>query len=470
MMRVRRWPARVAAMLIALLGVLCLTSFPSTVHKRLWDGLAILVVVVGLCGFVAVRLWRRQVPEARVAIAPDVARSLRSSARRAWVLSGIGAALFLVFVVTVNVVENRSHDLQRTGARVDGRIVAVAGSGEHGSVRVEFAWSGAVRTSVVHLDGSSPRYAVGEPTVVFVDRSDPGRVTLSGEDNQSPLTTGLMILGLVVGVTLMLIGGLLVAQVSRARRVLAQWPLQRAPARLMPTTGRRVPPRIAVQRTDGTWLGMTMTRVGALSSSFADRFRGTDVDIAGAGDALVVRVGTMLYRARPFGTLDPAALGPPSAPLVTLRARGVVPADADSVPAGSWFREVIWPPGIGVRTLNVVPLVLVSIVHFSTGDLSALGGPVEPMLFAAALFVSGFAVTSRTVTRVDTSGLVRSSVGRRSRRTRFEQIASVERYAPDGSHGVAAVVVELDDGSNVTVVTRRPDDFVYALQRGRDLA
>ena len=62
--------------------------------------------------------------------------------RRSLIWLAAGCALFVIFVVSAVIVDNRAQALERTGARVVGIVASVRGLGEQGSLVVEFNWSG----------------------------------------------------------------------------------------------------------------------------------------------------------------------------------------------------------------------------------------------------------------------------------------------------------------------------------------
>lgn len=137
-----------------------------------------------------------------------------------------GFPLLVVFVVTVEAVESRAGELERTGIRKVGTVVETRDGREGGSVVVEFQWRGE-RRERIHLDGGSPDYEVGQRVVVLIDPSDADRVSLRGEDNQAPWSVTLMIALLAAAVGTTIVGAAALARTSRQRLILGRHPWQR---------------------------------------------------------------------------------------------------------------------------------------------------------------------------------------------------------------------------------------------------
>jgi hypothetical protein len=167
---------------------------------------------------------------------------------------------------------------------------------------------------------------------------------------------------------------------------------------------------------------------------------------------------------------EPAPSGP-STPLITLRAGArIAPDDIDE---GIWFREATpVPTGTTIRWLLLIIFVITTIVRSSiNGDVKSVGQVLIALVLVAAGIVGPVVfLLTRTVTTVDHQGISCKAVGRLPRLVAFDHIATLERYATESPTGATKVVVTVDDASTITLPTRRPDELVSALQRGRVFA
>ena len=197
------------------------------------------------------------------------------------------------------------------------------------------------------------------------------------------------------------------------------------------------------------------------------------VDVAEDSGYAVVRApgSTKLLSAKPKGIVKEPAPSGPSTPLITLRAGARIATD--EVDEGIWFREATpLPTGTTIRWLLLVAFVIVTIVRSSiNGDVESIGQVLIALVLIAAGIVGPVVfLLTRTVTTVDHEGITRKAVGRRPTLLAFDHIATLERYATESPTGPTKVVVTVDDASTITIPTRRPDDLLSAMQRGRVFA
>jgi hypothetical protein len=136
-------------------------------------------------------------------------RALDEPAARAWTRRGLwfgwaalaaGLTSLVAFTVAAVVVADRSADLETRGDRTRGVVESVdeAQAIVGPSIKVRFNDGSSDRTAVVHLNDNSPDYRSGDVVQVIFDPADTNRVSVAGEDNQSPWAVRVMI-GLVVG-------------------------------------------------------------------------------------------------------------------------------------------------------------------------------------------------------------------------------------------------------------------------------
>jgi hypothetical protein len=257
-----------------------------------------------------------EAPDAVLAIdAPGVRSSLRSYRWRALAVLLAGIGLFVGFAAAAVKVETAADELQRTGYRVPGEISHVdPGFRTSGSVDITYTYLDVPRRAVVHLDSDSPRYQVGEPVVVVMDRDDPERVTLVGENNDPPATVLPMIAALIGGVIAMPAGGIALIRARRQRQLLAAEPWRRTKVRYRLVTAGRSARGVLLVEHEGVahlLLVPTMARYRLRNTQISDT---GEVDLVGdvtrqivvrsvAGGPLVTgehprRAGTRLRWAR----------------------------------------------------------------------------------------------------------------------------------------------------------------------------
>lgn len=181
-------------------------------------------------------LIRREKP---FALDEPAQTELRSYRRRAWLWTLCGTILLTAFTIAAAVVADRSEELERSGARVPGTVVATHGQRERGSVEVTFSWNDELRRERVRLDAESRRYEVGEPVTVFVDRNDPDHFSLPGETNQSPVTVWPMIFLFVGAFFALSIGIGALVRSARQRTILQNFSWNSLPARYVEIPGYR---------------------------------------------------------------------------------------------------------------------------------------------------------------------------------------------------------------------------------------
>jgi len=355
-------------------------------------------------------LSRRRRGSAEAGVQPDVdgARALRSFERRLWMLLIIGIVLVAGFVIAATL--------------VDPRDLAPAVDSEHAPSWVGFATS-----------------------------------------------------ALTVGVVALLVAMLGMVRARRQRRTLARSPLQRTSARWAPTRKRgQEIPGLAFEQTDGTWAAATLplpTHVKAFASGV--RLTGA-VDVAADGSYLVVRApgSNTLLSAKATGTVDVAALPSPAGPLVAMRAGELVGPGPVEPDTGPWFREVLRSPAAALHGLFLLGIAGVWLAQLVNRGGQQHGGEAFSILTRIVVVGCGLFIlsTARTVTRVDHEGVFHRRTGSRPKRVPFARIKTVERFATEQPRRPTRVDVTLADDSVVTIPTRRPDQLLDALRRGRVFA
>jgi hypothetical protein len=287
-----RWAVRA---LVAIVAVVAVFGTAGAVSERNVGLTAFFVFVLGVCGLAGVRIAHRAHLRAvgvSASVDPLSSTGLDAYRRHAWWTLAVAFVLLAGFVTAASIVENRSKDLQRTGLRVLGTVIATHGAGENGSVRVAFTSAGQARVTAVHLDASNPRYHGGEHVTVIIDRNDPHHVTLPGETNQSLWTTQLMIYALVVGVFGAVMGSTMLARHHRQLLVLLANPWQ--PVRVRTQLLRRgllgSYRRIEIEVSPGAWQRIRFAAVTRWRLSASQLYRAQDAEVAGdVGGYAVIR-------------------------------------------------------------------------------------------------------------------------------------------------------------------------------------
>lgn len=216
-------------------------------------------------------------------------QELHTYRRHAWIFVAAGLALLVGFVVAASWVAGAAEELEETGARVPGTVVERRGSGEDGSIVVEFSWEEELRTEVVQLDAESPRYQRHQPVTVLVDRDNPGRVSVLGEWNQSELTVLPMVLALVGGVGMLITGVWGLVRARRQRRLLERTGWRRVACCYAEiNSGRSVRALVVLDEADGSKPVLTLASVGRWRLGKSGFRQATAVDVAGSSNDYVV--------------------------------------------------------------------------------------------------------------------------------------------------------------------------------------
>jgi hypothetical protein len=134
--------------------------------------------------------------------------ALRSRRLRYGLLSLLGLACLITFMVSAIAVSRRAELLEGSGIRYPGTVVTVDQKhlGGGGSLEVLFRTASGERRASITLNDSSPRYRLGQPTVVIVDPVDDDHLSIPGETNQSMTTVVPMIVALVGGFVVFVAG------------------------------------------------------------------------------------------------------------------------------------------------------------------------------------------------------------------------------------------------------------------------
>ena len=314
---------------------------------------------------------------------------------------------------------------------------------------------------------------------IAADLVDRDRFAPAIDADQSPAWAATANIALTVGVVALLVAMIRLVRVRRQRRTVERSTFRSARARWAPTVKRaQHVPGLAVEQPDGSWLALTLAAT-LRPRAFESRVRATGtVDVAQLPDYAVVRAhgSTALLSAKPRGVVaEPTPFGPLTPlPLVTLRAGARIATESSGTDDGIWFREETrLPVGTAIRSLLLFVLVSVSIVRSSiNGDV----GSAEGVFLAVLLLTVGSLgpiswLISRTETTVDHIGITRKAMGRRPKLIALEHISTVARYPTESPTGMTNVVVTVDNAATIiTIPTRRPDELVSALQRGRVFA
>lgn len=184
---------------------------------------------------------------------------LRRYRSRAWPIAVAGVVVLAAVVVFVIRTLDQRAELQESGARTPGVVTGVD-RGRDDSVEVEFDRDGHRDGRIYVAEASS--YEIGDRVTVLVDRDDPGRVSLQGEDNYPPWGVGLTIGATTVGVTALVTGAGARLRAARQQRVLS-----RGPWRRLTITYREIPARqgtvrpLLLARDDAHPAGVVLTVV-----------------------------------------------------------------------------------------------------------------------------------------------------------------------------------------------------------------
>jgi hypothetical protein len=141
----------------------------------------------------------------------------RSHRSRFTLMALLGLVLLIGFLISAIAVTRRAEILEGSGMRYSGTVVSVNQKhyGGGGSLEVLFRTPTGERRASITLNDSSPRYRVGQPTDVIVDRADEDHLSIPEETNQSMTTVVPMIVALVGGFVLLVAG---VAGLIQTRR------------------------------------------------------------------------------------------------------------------------------------------------------------------------------------------------------------------------------------------------------------
>jgi hypothetical protein len=276
---------------------------------------------------------------------------------------------------------------------------------------------------------------------------------------------------LIGGLTAVLVAGVGLFRLRRRRRVLARSPLRRVTARWAPTRQRAQEiPGFVFEAADGSWQGVKLaaTNVQSLRRHLREE---AVTEIAEAEGDVVVRVpgSTALLTAKLRGAVDVADVpAPPGLPLVTLHAGEMLAiSELESDPA-PWFEDATRvPKGFIVRACGFAIIVLASVVPragrgaLSVSDVVFTVGVLGVLAVAPAIVFA-----SRRFTTVDRNGVTQTR-NRTSQVVPLNRIVMVGRYPVEKPADPTNVVLTLEDDSTLRVETRRPDEFLAALQRGR---
>ncbi|MGO1056108.1 hypothetical protein [Crossiella sp. CA198] len=157
-------------------------------------------------------------------VRPEVAtRAVRRLRLRGGLMLLSGLALIVGFMTGATVLEDRSADLESTGARVPGVVVEVRQGLARGlpdSIEVRFAVDGIERVRSMNLNDVSPVLNPGDPITVFYDRADPERIGAPGVSNDPFWTFIPMVIAFVLGTPLSVAGTIGYSRWRRRARAL----------------------------------------------------------------------------------------------------------------------------------------------------------------------------------------------------------------------------------------------------------
>jgi hypothetical protein len=149
---------------------------------------------------------------------PKTAKRLSRYGRNGAIMLVLGLSLFIGGVVAASISSNGATHLLRTGTRTRARITALYPGQDGGAMGVVYVAKGASHRAVITLTASSPHwYAAGKTVTVVYDPDKLSDVRTTLEQNQTPVTTDLVIFGLVGGLGF-LIGGVVTRVRSRRWR------------------------------------------------------------------------------------------------------------------------------------------------------------------------------------------------------------------------------------------------------------
>jgi hypothetical protein len=164
---------------------------------------------------------------------PATRTALRRYRWRGRWISLVGGALFIAFLVVVNIQGKHAKWLLRHGARTPGLITSVSRNRHGGSFNVEYMADGRAWRGTITLTEASGRYAAGEDVTVIYDPRHPTDIRTPKEKNEPHSTVLPLILALVVGL-IMLTGGIgTLVRARRLRRLLASSPWRPYSARYL---------------------------------------------------------------------------------------------------------------------------------------------------------------------------------------------------------------------------------------------
>lgn len=178
---------------------------------------------------------RTERPTTRALDADGVRSTLRRRRAARIAVVAIGVLTLAVAVIGIRDHHRGNDAVRRRGVEVAGRVLTASGS----RVTVAYERSGRTTTFTASLDGSGPRFRVGQRILVIVDPQDPGYHRVKGQARTTDWTPSLLGALGVAGALLMTIGAIGLARDRRELRLLGSGPWRRVGMR---TARRTAPP------------------------------------------------------------------------------------------------------------------------------------------------------------------------------------------------------------------------------------
>ena len=178
---------------------------------------------------------RSERPTARALDAEGVRSVLRRRRAARIAVVAIGVLALAVAVVGIRDHHRDNDAVRRRGVEVTGRVLTASGS----RVTVAYERSGRTTTFTASLDGSGPRFRVGQRILVIVDPKDPDYHRVKGQARAIDWTPILLGALGVAGLLLAVIGAIGLARGRREARLLRSGPWRHVGMR---TARRTAPP------------------------------------------------------------------------------------------------------------------------------------------------------------------------------------------------------------------------------------
>jgi hypothetical protein len=306
---------------------------------------------------------------------------------------------------------------------------------------------------------------------VIVDRHDAHHITLPGETNQSPQTTLPTIYALVLGVAAMIVGTGGLVRAARQRRVLRRSPWRAVRARWKRGEGRRRRiPVLQLELAPNCWQPVRLAAATRWRLSKSRLRSAREVEIAGNEHYGVIRTpgSRVVMSAKAHGAVEAEALPEDQRPVLTMQARPAPTLQPVDAAMFSPFREVTRPPRratlLTLALIAVPGVVVVAEARSGTTSSVALVLPAVYLAFGAWFFIRTATRSVRTV--VDAGGVHLSSGRGKSRDISFADMRAAHQYPAADATSATRVVLELADGTNVEIATRRPLELMTALRGG----